>query len=87
MSIFLGEMMHCALCAAEQRSHPTIESGWLVMVAQETDDSNKYCCPDCAGFASPKCPECQRFYHENYGSNVPGALRDCEPEHGGLRND
>lgn len=65
--MFTGEQMQCFQCQFQQQSHPEIESGWFAVVV---DGNRHQLCPKCAGTATPKCSNCNRFYHENY-NNCP----------------
>lgn len=64
--LFQGDLMSCDLCKREQRSDPTVESGWYQLVI---DTVPRYFCPRCFGSPqTPECSRCQRFYHEDYDS-------------------
>ncbi len=63
--MFTGELMRCVECQFEQRSNARIESGWL-KASLDGGQTVGYICPSCAGFPSPRCEQCNRFYHERY---------------------
>lgn len=62
--MFTGELMQCAQCQCQQRSHPHIESGWFKVASR--GELAAHLCPKCAGSVAPKCQQCSRFYHERY---------------------
>lgn len=61
--MFSKGKMICDSCGVTQESHPTIESGWYLMVV---DKSKKYLCPLCMNPNDLPCPKCGNFYHEKY---------------------
>lgn len=86
MSIFQGELMTCVSCQFQQRSHPTIESGWFKVSASfkgYAGSSKVDICPKCAlSVCTPQCQTCNRFYHERYGPKCPW----CEHSEGGKQS-
>lgn len=72
--LFQSEVMHCSLCHREQKSDAQVESGWYALQADSSPESRSgqalvYACPRCIGnVVTPECPQCRRYYHEDYAA-------------------
>lgn len=67
--MFSGEKLKCKECGFEQMSDPNIESGWYKI---RIDGKYFNICPDCMNPGrTPKCSNCHKFYHEDYGKTCP----------------
>ena len=76
--MFQQEVMICTQCGCKQEADPRIESGWYSFLAEKS--LKKYYCPPCLGnFKTPRCLQCDHYYHEDYLSCPWCAITQGQP--------